>query len=377
MNSVYNAVLNGYSIAVLVIICVQIKKQNVLVSLSHRIYMLMVKTTLFLLLMDSFARFNGEHGTVVYYLNHLGNFMLFAGNLFIPSLWLFYVYAQTLREDGKIKRVVWSLLILNIVNVLFATASGFTGWLYYYDQDNNYIRGPLFPTSVYVLLLIVLIAYGILIKNRKRISQKHGFTLAFFAVLPCAGVLLQVVFLDIAFMLNCLVLSLLLVFLNIQSENLYKDYLTGVHNRKRFDMYLREKIRTSSDTKTFSAIMLDINDFKNINDKFGHDVGDSALKTATKLLNRCVRNNDFIARLGGDEFCIILDLSDDHELEVVVNRIDQSFLDFSQEGSQPYEILFSRGYAVYDHQSNMNMEEFLKKLDMLMYEDKQKKKSAE
>lgn len=69
-------------------------------------------------------------------------------------------------------------------------------------------------------------------------------------------------------MLNGVVLSSLIVFLNIQNQNMHIDYLTVVNNRKKLEIYLKEKISTITENKTFSAIMIDLNDFKSINDTF-------------------------------------------------------------------------------------------------------------
>ena len=122
--------------------------------------------------------------------------------------------------------------------------------------------------------------------------------------------------------------------------------------------------------------MLDLNHFKSINDTFGHDVGDSALKVSTKLLKSCLRANDFIARFGGDEFCIVLDISKQTELEEVVQRINRCFALYNETSNLAYKLFFSMGYAVYDRHLYMKMEDFLKYLDLLMYESKQNKKES-
>ena len=74
----------------------------------------------------------------------------------------------------------------------------------------------------------------------------------------------------------------------------------------------------SNREKVFSAILIDINNFKYINDTYGHNIGDSALEAAAKLLKSCLRTSDFIARYGGDEFCIIPDISNKNDLEALI-----------------------------------------------------------
>lgn len=171
-------------------------------------------------------------------------------------------------------------------------------------------------------------------------------------------------------MLNSVVLSLLIVFLNIQNHSMSTDYLTGVNNRKKLDVYLQEKINSITKSKTFSAIMIDLDDFKCINDNFGHDTGDVALQISAKLLNNCVRDKDFIARYGGDEFCVVLETCNIKDLEIIVNRIKIAVETFNESSNQPYKLGFSMGYSVYDYNSHMTAEEFQKHIDTLMYENK-------
>src|SRR5690606_18825477 len=118
-------------------------------------------------------------------------------------------------------------------------------------------------------------------------------------------------------------------------------------------------------------ILIDINNFKYINDTYGHDTGDNALVTAAKLLKSCLRTSDFIARYGGDEFCIVLDISSKSDLEALVCRIKNCLEKHNKSGSYSYQLEFSMGYAVYDYQSHKTAAEFLKQIDTLMYEDKQ------
>lgn len=133
---------------------------------------------------------------------------------------------------------------------------------------------------------------------------------------------------------------------------------------------MKTKLRKSANGKNFSAILIDLKDFKQINDKWGHDVGDEALKDAARIIKKCLGNNDLAARFGGDEFFIILEIGDVEALEQVVSQLKNTVSQFNAEGKRAYEINFSTGYAVYDAALQMSPGEFFKHIDMLMYEDK-------
>jgi diguanylate cyclase (GGDEF)-like protein len=86
-----------------------------------------------------------------------------------------------------------------------------------------------------------------------------------------------------------------------------RDKLTGLFNRKAYDQKILESIGNLNRHNVSSSLMVcDIDYFKNVNDAFGHKVGDLVLKKLAKLLNEKMRSNDFIARYGGEEFVIIL-----------------------------------------------------------------------
>ncbi|PPU94654.1 diguanylate cyclase domain-containing protein [Xanthomonas albilineans] len=95
------------------------------------------------------------------------------------------------------------------------------------------------------------------------------------------------------------------------------DELTGLPNRMAWNQALRQLLNQSGRrSDAHAALMfLDMNDFKGINDRYGHHVGDAVLVHFARLLKTCLREKDFIARLGGDEFVVLLDILDDPHRE--------------------------------------------------------------
>lgn len=370
LNLQNNGIINVYSIAILIIIGIHSFKNNEKESHRYKLYFMMLQVTILMLIVDIFSRFDGTSNMIYPIFNYIGNLLIFMLNPILPSLWLAYVHYQIFPEDKKAK-LIYILLFVNIINIAMVVLTQFFGWYYYIDSQNIYHRGPLFFISFSITVLLLITAFIIIVRNRNIMAKKYFFSLVFFAIPPFIGVVLQIIIYGISIMLNSVVLSLLIVFLNIQNHSMSTDYLTGVNNRKRLDDYLEEKVNTSTISKTFSAIMIDLNDFKCINDNFGHDVGDVALQISAKILNSCVRTNDFIARYGGDEFCIVLETYNINDLEIIVDRIKMAVEMFNESSNQPFNLGFSMGYAVYDYNTHMTVEEFQKYIDVLMYENKQ------
>lgn len=374
MSLANNLVINIYSIALLIIIYLHSLKHTEKESLQYKLYMMILQITILMLVVDIFSRFDGKPDTIYPLINHFGNFLIFLLSPILPSLWLLYVHCQVFQEEEKTRLLFYPLFATNALNAVMLVLSQFFGWYYYIDSDNIYHRGPLFLFSVSITVVFILIAFVLISANRKKIQKKHYFSLIFFAFPPFMCIILQIIFYGTSLILNGVVLSLLIVFLNIQNDSMYTDYLTGINNRKKLDNYLREKVNASTEDKTFSAIFIDLNNFKSINDTFGHDVGDNALEISAKLLKSCLRSDDFIARFGGDEFYIVLDVSDRIDLEETVCRINSCIEKYNETSDQPYKLSFSMGYAVYNYHSHMKVEEFKKQIDILMYENKRANK---
>ncbi|HET6855215.1 MAG TPA: diguanylate cyclase [Pyrinomonadaceae bacterium] len=96
-------------------------------------------------------------------------------------------------------------------------------------------------------------------------------------------------------------------YLDVCEEAAFTDHLTGLANRRRFERQLeREVARMSRFGHPFSLLMLDIDSFKNLNDSYGHDAGDEAIRRISRVLREGTRGIDLAARIGGEEFAILL-----------------------------------------------------------------------
>jgi diguanylate cyclase (GGDEF)-like protein len=186
------------------------------------------------------------------------------------------------------------------------------------------------------------------------------------------GGILQCLFYGLALIWSSMSLSMLLVYLSIQDNRLDTDFLTGVYNRRLLDSYLKDRAQPGSARKPFSAILIDLDHFKEINDTLGHTAGDRALTDTVALLKACLRSGDFVSRYGGDEFLILLGITGRDELEETVRRLRECFRQFNERHERPYALSFSAGYDVYEGAEGMEPGDFIRHVDQLMYEEKKK-----
>lgn len=151
------------------------------------------------------------------------------------------------------------------------------------------------------------------------------------------------------------------------------DTLTGLANRMHFDKHLKETMSTANRyQQPFALLFIDIDHFKEINDKLGHHAGDSLLKEVSNRLRSCLRKSDFIARLGGDEFAIILPQFNDREsVESLAKKIKNMNQNPFVIDNQSLNITFSIGVACYP-EAGMDCNSFLINADVAMYDVKRR-----
>jgi diguanylate cyclase (GGDEF)-like protein len=102
------------------------------------------------------------------------------------------------------------------------------------------------------------------------------------------------------------------------------DHLSQVNNRRSFDEKQKELFASLKDGWSHSLLILDIDNFKQVNDTFGHEAGDQLIIKFGKALKTCLRNSDFIARLGGDEFCVLFPFTPLDRAEELADRLREN-----------------------------------------------------
>ena len=130
------------------------------------------------------------------------------------------------------------------------------------------------------------------------------------------------------------------------AEQASRDALTGLYNRGYFHEVLeREMARAVRYGDVLSVVMVDLDDFKNVNDLYGHVAGDAVLCDVARMLRPGLRDGDVLARYGGDEFCVLLPNTDAPAAVVVAERLCASVGDRSYGPDEESRILLSAGIA--------------------------------
>ncbi len=306
-----------------------------------------------------------------------GNYIEILLNTSLIPIFYWYICEQipSLNKAvrNRLSRLLWMMTALCVALGIYNI---FSGQIFYFDSAHLYHRGPFFIFPMLILLAMMLIVEGFLVSQREKIEAKYYKSLLFFLIFPLIGWALQCFIFGLPFSLLGITFAALVLFTNIQNRNMDKDYLTGAFNRQTLDRYMQHKINAATRQKTFSAILLDIDQFKEINDNFGHFEGDTALINTVSLLRSSVSPADFIARYGGDEFCVILESDDPKTVGETIRKINSSLSDFNKGENKPYRLRFSMGCAIYDRSVGDSAQSFLRVIDQKMYRNKTSHKAA-
>lgn len=363
MNAPTWLILGLYSITILISLLLASLWQGDIKSRQKSTYLQIVILTALILAADMVSRWHGGPAWSFQFAR-AGTYLQ---DLLFPFLglnWFRYVSHTLLGRTQRVWFAVQTALCcLDIVLLLLPALSG---TVFFFDAQHRYHRGPLFAVSYTLVVLMLVISEMFIVAYRRKIAKRYFFPLLAVAFPPLIGGLLQAFWPGLPFALFGATLSELTVFVDVQNRSIDIDYLTGLYNRRSLDNYIDKEMHKSTG-EPLSAILFDMDHFKQINDVFGHTAGDTALEDAARLMRKTAGVDAFVARYGGDEFCIVLRSA---EPEKTAARIRKKLDEYNARSGRLYHLHFSMGYAVWHPQDHMSRTQFQEKIDRLMYEEK-------
>ena len=152
-------------------------------------------------------------------------------------------------------------------------------------------------------------------------------------------------------------------------EESIMDELTGQYNRRHILFELEKEIERARRYKhTLAGIMIDVDDFKKFNDRYGHLLGDTVLREVTSVFEHCIRTIDVLGRFGGDEFIILLPEANSETAQVVAERIKKAIgehvITFKK---KTLKVTVSMGIHYFEDLANMDKKDFIEKIDQALH----------
>ena len=368
--------LNVFALIILLLIFINVHHQKEKYFIDQKLFLALIDMNAFVIIFNTLIRgLDGKTGPFMRELHLIITVLYFIANPIICMLWACYAEYQIFRDESRLKTVSLLALPPVLINTVFSVLSIHGNYLFYIDQNNVYHRGAFFYIVVsisYVFLVATVIS---IVVNRKKLQKDVYIPILLFALPPFIGSIVQILYNGIPLIWLCMTISILMVFINVQNQELYTDHLTGLFNRRQLDCYIQAKMQSTRTKGFLGGIMIDVDSFKMINDRYGHTVGDQALKAVADILKDSFRKIDFIARYGGDEFVVLLELENELDIINAVERLNQNVDRFNLKRNTPFSLALSIGVDTFDYKSKMASEEFMKRIDHLMYNDKMDKRS--
>lgn len=311
----------------------------------------------------------------------LVDFMYFLS--FGCSSYCWFLYTEIVQKKSKFKYNKSYAILTIPLAVLFVLliVSYFNGCLFYFDGDGQYHRGPLFYMQQILSYGYIVVAA---VKNLVNAFYKKSFahrkeliTLATFAVPPIICGIIQIFLQDLPILSVGIVISFLLAYIRSLESLILLDPLTGISNRRELLLRLASDIGSLKPDQKLYFLFVDVDEFKHINDTFGHNEGDRILREIASALEKYAkRTNGYCGRYGGDEFAMIQIRSRYFDENRFEKEIKACIGERNVVVGDAIPVEVSIGYAQYKGEAD-SIQDLIYRADNAMYRAKEAKRSTE
>lgn len=310
----------------------------------------------------------------LFYLALFVNSLLYLNNIILSFVSTVY-FVSKFYSDVKIpKKVLIYVTIPALLIVICLIINLFVPLFFEINKVTlEYTRKPLYFIQVVISILYFL--YPIILSL---IAKKKGRGHLFFPVIVFVSpivfaIIIEALFSGVSILMVATAIGLNSIYINLQSKYCSVDQLSGLFTRTHLINDLTESIEKHD--YNVCGIMIDIDEFKNINDSYGHICGDLVIEDMGNIILWITKNNKNAVgyRYAGDEFVIIVKKSSDDEINKLLNSLNEYTMMYFKEQVNHCEFTFSYGYSFLDRNVD-NLNSFITKIDSQMYINKQNKK---
>ncbi|MFP4187536.1 MAG: diguanylate cyclase domain-containing protein [Acholeplasmataceae bacterium] len=365
--------VNTYSFILCSIIYISMLKNTPDEQENHPFLRLIVLFTMVNLLLDiPNVLLEGQPGTIVSWWILIGNSIAYFLVVASAFFWFLYVDYFIFQDTGLKKRLPSYLLLPIVMDFVLIVLNPPFGLLFSVDASNDYVRGPLFLVHVVMSYTYFFLAYFHTLRNRKLLNKGNFYALLAFPFFPVIGGIMQVLYYETLLIWPSVTLGLLFIHLFVQRRLILIDSLTGLYNKREFNKKVFEITKQKPKNNRYGGIIIDIDNFKSVNDNFGHSTGDDALQAFGRILERSFGDDAFVARIGGDEFAAIIKTETTTSLDGVIELIERNIDRLNRTGKFPFPFSFSYGVRMYDPKEGKDFKAFIDDLDHYMYQRKKR-----
>lgn len=307
---------------------------------------------------------NGSAGGLLRCIVYLSGSWLYLGNVLIGYTWAQFLMTHLGIPFSAARRRVYH--IGGLVSCLLLAVNLFCP-LVFSVSAAGYQRGPAYSVFLLFALLYILDSLYLYAGCRKKVGTLKLFPVQVFLLPIAIGVIMQALFLEIAITWTSIAVAIAGVMTALKNEIIFLDGLTGLYNRM-YLQFLQNQAYKKKNVRV-SGIMIDLNSFKQINDRYGHSEGDAALILVAGLLRKSFAEYGVVTRYAGDEFVVMLNTTDEAFVQQLIAQAKENFAAASRASGKPYSLSASMGYATSDLRVE-TIDDFMNRIDHQMYLDK-------
>lgn len=307
---------------------------------------------------------DGSGGGILEVLVFLSGSWLFLGNVLIGYTWAKFITTHMNIPFSKARRRAYHMG--GLIASLLLIGNIFYPLVFSYKSD-EYQRGPAYGVFLFFAFLYVLDSMTLYIKCRKKVGTLKLFPVQVFLVPVVIGIVVQTLFVEVSIIWTSIAVSIAGILTALKNETIFLDYLTGLYNRVYLEFLKKQASRKRN--AWVSGLMIDLNGFKEINDKFGHAEGDAALIRTAEVLQKAFGEYGVVTRYAGDEFVVMLNTTDEQLARRLIDDAKSLFEQESANGGRPYRLSAAMGYGTADLGTE-TIDEFVNRIDRQMYRDK-------
>lgn len=364
MQSVYVTDLVG--IAILVIIMITRGWSLPGRKTESRLMMALLAISMFNCVADIYVfQCDGMPGRGYHTILMIGDTYLYMYNLFVG---IGIIYLILMHIDRKTKGLHMILFwVLSVIEIVLLIVNLFEPIVFEIDSSNTYHRGDYY--ILFVILGFVLVFYGYtyyMIAKLRNPSLRYFPVMEFLAPV-LIGNIVQMKIYGISLLPISFAVAFAAITIALQNECIYIDKLTGVYNRYELDKILKR--RHYRRNEKLIAMMLDLNDFKSINDTYSHEEGDQALITFAKALMEVIGSEGLVIRFAGDEFIILIPVFKPVTIDDYKDRIHRKLDEYNESSGKPYKLSAAIGGRLFDPHTE-STSGIVNEIDSMMYKDK-------
>lgn len=305
-------------------------------------------------------------------INYAGNIIYYILKVAIVYFWPLFIEYKINSSYKKVKKLATIFAIPLLACSLLVLTTPFSGFIFTINEDNIYTRTENYFIIPNLMIILYVVFGAVKVYLNRKKEEKYLLIPAIFFIVPVLlGIVVQVFSYGISLTFIGIAIGLTGVYLSTQNESAYKDSLCGVYNRRYYIDYVRSFCNSRKKDDFLVGILIDMDNFKQINDKYGHYAGDKALQLFGSVLRGQIDDIGFAVRYGGDEF-ILISKQSEAAVDAVIADIVKEIDEINATGKNEFQLSFSYGMAKLNLDSNMN--EFLRTMDARMYEMKRNRK---